>query len=89
MNILLFALKFSHYVTCIGLIIIVVLQAGKSGIVGGNGIFGGGGSDQIFNAPSGIAFINKLTVFMACIFLIISLLLAKFYVNINMISVVK
>ncbi|MDR2666213.1 MAG: preprotein translocase subunit SecG [Endomicrobium sp.] len=89
MNILLFALKFSHYVTCIGLIVIIVLQAGKSGIVGGHGVFGGGGSDQIFNAPSGIAFINKLTVFMACIFLIISLLLAKFYVNINIISVVQ
>ncbi|GMO65377.1 MAG: hypothetical protein Nk1A_2690 [Endomicrobiia bacterium] len=89
MNILFFALKFSHYVTCIGLIIIVVLQAGKSGIMGGNGIFVGGGSDQIFNTSSGIAFINKVTIFMACIFLITSLLLAKFYVNINMISVVK
>ncbi len=60
-----------HTIVCIGLILIVLLQAGKgSGIAG---LFGGGGSDQLFSAPSGMAFIKKLTVAMAVIFMITSL----------------
>ncbi|MDR1401123.1 MAG: preprotein translocase subunit SecG [Endomicrobium sp.] len=89
MNTLFFSLRFFHCLTCVGLIIVVVFQAGRAGITGGRGIFGVGGTAQIFSAPSGIAFINKLTVFMACVFLITSLLLAKFYVSMGMVSVVK
>jgi preprotein translocase subunit SecG len=60
-----------HIVACAGLILIVLLQAGKgSGIAG---LFGGGGSDQLFSAPSGMAFIKKLTVIMAVIFMVTSL----------------
>jgi preprotein translocase subunit SecG len=81
-----FAFKFVHYTVCIGLVLVVLLQAGKSG--GMAGIFGGGGSDQIFNAPSGMAFIKKLTVVMACIFLLTSLMLTKLSTNISMMSVV-
>ena len=82
-----FAFKFVHYCVCIGLISVVLLQAGKSG--GMAGVFGGSGSDQIFNAPSGIAFIKKLTIVMSCIFLFTSLMLTKFSTNIGMMSVVK
>jgi len=62
-----------HLIVCIGLIMIVLLQAGKGqGIAG---LFGGGGSDQLFSAPSGLAFIKKITVAMAVIFVLTSLTL--------------
>jgi preprotein translocase subunit SecG len=62
-----------HSIACIALILIVLLQAGKgSGI---SGLFGGGGSDQLFSAPSGLAFIKKVTVVMAVLFMITSLAL--------------
>ena len=86
MNIIYFLLQFVHYSVCIGLVLVVLLQAGKSG--GMAGIFGGGGSDQIFNAPSGMAFIKKLTVTMACIFMFTSLVLTKVSTTMNMMSVV-
>ncbi|GHT36379.1 hypothetical protein AGMMS49593_01050 [Endomicrobiia bacterium] len=53
------------------------------------GIFGGGGSDQIFNAPSGMAFIKKLTIIMACMFLFTSLMLTKLSAHIGIMSVVN
>ncbi|MDR1784265.1 MAG: preprotein translocase subunit SecG [Endomicrobium sp.] len=90
MNILFFVLKWLHYLTCIGLIIVVLLQSGKSGIIGGQSIFGwSSGADQIFSVPSRKAFISKLIIFMACVFLLTSLLLTKFYVNMSEVSVIK
>ncbi|MDR1941413.1 MAG: preprotein translocase subunit SecG [Endomicrobium sp.] len=86
MNIIYFAFQFVHYSVCAGLILVVLLQAGKSG--GMAGIFGGGGSDQIFNAPSGMAFIKKLTIIMACIFMFTSIVLTKLSTNMSMMSVV-
>ena len=59
-----------HFIVCIALIAIVLLQAGKGG--GMAGIFGGGGSDQIFSAPSGMAFIKKVTVVCAVLFTLLS-----------------
>jgi preprotein translocase subunit SecG len=80
MNLVFFAFKFMHYSVCIGLIFVVLLQAGKSG--GMVGIFGSeGSSDQIFNVPSGMAFIKKLTIVMACIFLFTSLMLTRLSIN--------
>ena len=38
-------------------------------------LFGGGGSDQLFSAPSGMAFIKKITVAIAVIFIFTSLIL--------------
>ena len=74
-----------HVVACIGLILIVLLQAGKgSGIAG---LFGGGGSDQLFSAPSGLAFIKKVTVIMAIIFMLTSLTLTIFSSRIGIKSV--
>jgi preprotein translocase subunit SecG len=87
MSFLLFVFKFIHYVVCIGLIFIILLQTSKSG--GMAGIFGGGSSEQIFNAPSGMAFIKKLTIAMACVFLFTALMLTKLSTNIGMPSVVN
>ncbi|AKL97486.1 preprotein translocase subunit SecG [Endomicrobium proavitum] len=75
MNILYTFVEIVHYIVCISLILIVLFQAGKSG--GMAGIFGGGSSDQIFNAPSGMAFIKKVTVVMACVFVVTSITLTK------------
>ena len=62
-----------HVIVCVGLILIVLLQAGKgSGIAG---LFGGGGSDQLFSAPTGMAFVKKATVVMAVLFMFTSLAL--------------
>ena len=63
-----------HVIVCVGLILIVLLQAGKgSGI---SGLFGGGGgSDQMFSAPTGMAFVKKVTVIMAVTFMFTSLAL--------------
>jgi preprotein translocase subunit SecG len=87
MDFLFFACKFIHYSVCTGLIFVVLLQAGKSG--GMAGVFGGGGSDQIFNASSGMAFIKKLTIVMACIFLLTSFTLTKLSTKVIMKSVVS
>lgn len=75
-----------HFVVCTALIVIVLLQAGKGG--GMAGIFGGGGSDQIFSAPSGMAFIKKVTVACALIFMVTSLALTLMSSRISMQSVI-
>src|SRR5690348_16735354 len=62
---------FLHILVCIGLILIVLLQAGKGAGLGG--LLGGGGGDQLFSAPSGSAFIKKATTAMAIVFVITSL----------------
>ena len=76
-----------HFIVCIALIAIVLLQAGKGG--GMAGIFGGGGSDQIFSAPSGMAFIKKVTVVCAVIFMLTSLTLTMLSSKISMASVIN
>ncbi|MDR0820705.1 MAG: preprotein translocase subunit SecG [Endomicrobium sp.] len=75
MNIAFSVFKFIHYTICIGLVLVILLQTVKSGDMAG--IFGGGGSDQIFNALSRMAFIKKVTIFMACVFLFTSIMLTK------------
>lgn len=64
-----------HIAVCFGLILIVLLQAGKSS---GLGIFGGGGSDALFSAPSGSAFLKKVTTIIAIIFVLTSIGLTYF-----------
>ena len=63
---------FVHIVVCIGLIMVVLFQAGKGAGLGN--LFGGGG-DQLFSAPSGTAFIKKVTTGMAIVFIITSVVL--------------
>jgi preprotein translocase subunit SecG len=63
-------LVFLHILICVGLVMLVLFQAGKGAGLGN--LFGGGGGDQLFSAPSGSAFIRKLTTGMAVGFLITS-----------------
>ena len=62
---------FVHILVCIGLILVVLFQAGKGAGLGN--LMGGGGGDQLFSAPSGTAFIKKLTTIMAIIFIVTSI----------------
>jgi preprotein translocase subunit SecG len=62
---------FLHIIVCVGLILVVLFQAGKGAGLGN--LFGGGGGDQLFSAPSGSAFIKKLTTGMAVVFVLTSL----------------
>lgn len=62
-----------HVVACVLVILVVLLQSGKG--AGFSGIFGGGGSDAVFSAPSGSQFIRKVTTGFAISFFISSLLL--------------
>ncbi len=61
---------FVHILVCVGLILVVLFQAGKGAGLGN--LFGGGGGDQLFSAPSGSAFIKKMTTGMAVVFMITS-----------------
>src|SRR5260221_13212022 len=66
-------LVFVHSLVCIGLILVVLFQVGKGAGLGN--LFGGGGGDQLFSAPSGSAFIKKVTTGMAVVFIITSVTL--------------
>ena len=48
-----------HILICLALVAVILVQAGKG--AGLSGMFGGG-SDALFSAPSGSAFLKKLTV---------------------------
>ncbi len=61
-----------HVVICAVLIVVILIQAGKG--AGLSGMFGGG-SDAVFSAPSGSAFIKKVTVGLAVGFAITTLFL--------------
>src|SRR5450755_1040316 len=65
---------FIHIVVCVGLILVVLFQAGKGAGLG-NLFGGGGGGDQLFSAPSGTAFIKKVTTGMAVVFIVTSVML--------------
>ena len=62
-----------HVVACVLVILVVLLQSGKG--AGFSGIFGGGGSDAVFSAPSGSQFIRKVTTGFTVTFFVTSLLL--------------
>jgi preprotein translocase subunit SecG len=62
-----------HVLTCLLVILIVLLQSGKG--AGFSGLFGGGGSDALFNAPSGSMFLRKVTMGLAIAFFTTSVIL--------------
>ncbi|MDD3001546.1 MAG: preprotein translocase subunit SecG [Candidatus Riflebacteria bacterium] len=65
-----------HVAVCIGLIVIVLLQADKG--EGLSGAFGGGASSTIFGERGGGGFMSKLTTTMAIVFMLTSLVIAVF-----------
>lgn len=65
-----------HILVCIGLIVIVLLQADKG--EGLAGAFGGGASSTVFGERGSGGFMSKLTTTMAIIFMITSLVIAVF-----------
>ena len=59
-----------HVLVCFCLIVVILIQAGKG--AGISGMFGGG-SDAIFSAPSGSAFLKKVTVGLSIGFVVTTL----------------
>ncbi len=59
-----------HFLICIFMIIIVLLQAGKGADIGAT--FGGGGSQTVFGPRGAATFLSKLTTVAAILFLLTS-----------------
>ena len=74
-----------HFIACFLLIVAVLLQNGKGS---GAGIFGGGSSDAMFSASSGMDFIKKFTIALACTIAVTSILLTMYSTRAGMSSVV-
>ncbi len=64
-----------HYLVCIFLIIVILLQAGKGADIGAT--FGGGSSQTVFGSRGAATFLSKLTTGVAIVFLITSISLAS------------
>jgi len=67
------ALLTLHVLVCLLVILVVLIQSGKG--AGLANVFGGGGGDALFSAPSGSMFIRKLTTGLAIGFFMTSLVL--------------
>lgn len=65
-----------HYLLCIFLIIVILLQAGKGADIGA--AFGAGGSQTLFGPRGAATFLNKMTAVVAVAFLATSLGLVGF-----------
>ena len=76
MEIVILAVKVLHIVVSLLLILVVLLQPGKSGDLGS--IFGGGTSESIFGSSGAVPFLVKVTRGLAVLFLLTSLTLAYF-----------
>lgn len=63
-----------HFVVCITLIMIVLLQTGKGADMGA--AFGGGGSQTLFGSSGASTFLSKATTAAAIVFMLTSLSLA-------------
>lgn len=60
-----------HYIVCIFLILVILLQSGKGADIGA--AFGAGGSQTLFGPRGAATFLNKLTAGVAFVFLLTSL----------------
>lgn len=60
-----------HYIVCLFLIIVILLQAGKGADIGA--AFGAGSSQTLFGPRGAATFLNKLTAVVAGMFLVTSL----------------
>lgn len=65
-----------HILVCVGLIVVVLLQADKG--EGLAGAFGGGASSTVFGERGSGGFMSKLTTTMAIVFMITSLIIAVY-----------
>ena len=76
MELIIFSVKIIHIIVSILLIIVVLLQPGKSGDLGS--IFGGGTSESIFGSSGAVPFLVKVTRGLAILFLLTSLTIGYF-----------
>ena len=76
MQAILVLIKLFHFVVCIGLIVIVLLQADKG--EGLAGAFGGGASGTVFGERGGNTFMTRLTTGMAIAFMLTSLFISVY-----------
>ncbi len=76
MELLTHAVQIIQVVVSILLILVVLLQPGKSGDLGS--IFGGGTSESVFGAAGAVPFLEKLTRGLAVLFMVSSLALGFF-----------
>lgn len=77
MELLIYAIQVIHVLVSILLIVVVLLQPGKSGDLGS--VFGGGGSSEsVFGASGAVPFLSKVTRVLAVLFLLSSLTLGYF-----------
>lgn len=66
-------LLFIHIVVCLLLVIVVLLQSGKSADLAG--AFGGYGSQSTFGPRGTASFLSKLTTILAVLFMVLTLIL--------------
>lgn len=78
MELIIYSVQVIHLLVSILLIIVVLLQPGKSGDLGS--VFGGGGgsSESVFGAAGAVPFLAKVTRVLAVLFLLSSLTLGYF-----------
>jgi preprotein translocase subunit SecG len=86
-ELIIFAVKIIHIIVSILLIIVVLLQPGKSGDLGS--IFGGGTSESIFGSSGAVPFLVKVTRGLAILFMLTSLTLGYFAASTGSKSVVR
>lgn len=71
--------KVIHIIVSIFLILVILLQPGKSGDLGS--VFGGGTSESVFGSAGAVPFLAKVTRLLAVVFLLSSLSLGYFSVQ--------
>lgn len=76
MELIIASVQIIHVVVSVLLILVVLLQPGKSGDLGS--IFGGGTSESVFGAAGAVPFLAKLTRGLAVLFMLTSLALGYF-----------
>ena len=76
MELIISSVQVIHVIVSVLLILVVLLQPGKSGNLGS--IFGGGTSESVFGAAGAVPFLSKLTRGLAVLFMLTSLALGYF-----------
>jgi len=76
-----------HFVVCVFLIVIVLLQHGKGADMGAT--FGGGSGKTVFGTEGPLPLLNKITTASAIIFMFTSVILAYYSANMSKKSVMK